>query len=186
VDSKRDHPTVVEVLSAYVREHAHPRRPASPGTLKNSLSEQALYEKPAVDVQAALTILGRLPARFGISRGDLSSSNLAGADLNLADLSGADLHRADLSNASLREADLTGAVLIYANFTYALLDQANLTGAILYRADMRRAELLRQEQVDSAVGDELTPLPPKLKRPVSWVGDAVPIPILSQDEDQRL
>jgi hypothetical protein len=87
IDSKRDHPTVVEVLSAYVRERSGPirlvrpinRRTAHPPTLGKQL-------KLSVDVQAALTVLGRLPLRTGVSRGDLSYANVTGASLIGANL----------------------------------------------------------------------------------------------------
>jgi uncharacterized protein YjbI with pentapeptide repeats len=42
-------------------------------------------------VQAAVTVLGRLPPREGVSRGDLAQANLAKADLTDANLDGANL-----------------------------------------------------------------------------------------------
>jgi hypothetical protein len=82
VDSERDHPTFVEVLSAFVRESAAAPPPDDGPEQK---------PKPATDVQAALTVLGRLPKRANVSRGDLSGAQLAGTDLAGAHLNGADL-----------------------------------------------------------------------------------------------
>jgi hypothetical protein len=89
-DSKRDHPTVVEVLSAFVREHS---------TLAEPQPDDGRVTKspPPTDVQAAVTVLGRLPKRSGVSRGDLTGAELAGAQLYGANLSGARLYGANLS-----------------------------------------------------------------------------------------
>ncbi|MBA2694630.1 MAG: pentapeptide repeat-containing protein [Actinobacteria bacterium] len=144
LDSARDHPTVMEVLSAYVREHA-------PRTTCTSL---ALSAPPTTDVQAILTVIARrdenrdrdtldlnntcLPgASFGstslvgadLSRTDLSGANLIGANLNGANLGAANLGAADLGAADLGAADLRGAFFDVANLSYANLTGANLTGA---------------------------------------------------------
>jgi hypothetical protein len=97
-DSERDHPTVVEVLSAFVREHSAPKaeQPATP--------ESAGGKGPPTDVQAALTVLGRLPQLAEASRGDLTGAHLQRADLQGADLRGAKLEEADLQHADLRRA----------------------------------------------------------------------------------
>jgi Pentapeptide repeats (8 copies) len=178
-DSPRDHPTVVEVLSAFVREHGQP--PTSPtGAL--------LSVKPASDVQAALDVLGRLPQRSGVSRGDLSAAlvafaglrraNLSGAVLNetylpgavllKANLSGASLILADLSGAVLEGADLSGARLYEADLSGAHLEGADLSGAVLDGVDLQKAYGLTQAQLNIARGDANTQLPDGLRRPASW------------------
>ena len=161
LDSARDHPTVMEVLSACVREHA-------PRTTCTSL---ALSARPTTDVQAILTVIARrdenrdrdtldlnntcLPgASFGstslvgadLSRTDLSGANLIGANLNganlgAANLGAADLGAADLGAADLGAADLRGAFFDVANLSYANLTGANLTGAHLERANLSGANL---------------------------------------------
>lgn len=142
VDSKRDHPTVVEVLSAYVRERCAPtqivrpasRRTAHPPTLHKQV-------KVGVDVQAALTVLGRLPHRAGVSRGDLSWTNLSNVSLARADLTGALFMGAKLTGASLVRAKLPKAGLVTADLTRADLTLADLTGAYLGAADLTEANL---------------------------------------------
>jgi len=122
-DSKRDHPTVVEVLSAFVREHAQPPIQPSPGTADDAngeLTKPLLRTLPATDVQAAVTVLGRLPRRRDISRGDLEAAHLEGANLSYAHLEGAalfdaHLERAYLDGAHLEEAALHGVHLEGAN-----------------------------------------------------------------------
>ncbi|KUL43773.1 hypothetical protein [Streptomyces regalis] len=64
-DSPRDHYTIVEVLAAFVREHA--QTPAAP---------DAVDARAPADVQAALTVLGRRPQRPELK---LRPINLIGA-----------------------------------------------------------------------------------------------------------
>ena len=85
--------------------------------------------------------------------GDLAGRRLQGADLRRADLRGACLIRADLRGADLRQADLLGA---------------DLRGADLRSANLVDAIFLTQAQVQAAVGDRRTALPPVLKRPPHW------------------
>jgi hypothetical protein len=132
VDSPRDHPTVVEVLSAFIRERTSsaPRvRPAKRKTA-HPLSLSYRAKKLSVDIQAALTVLGRLPSRPDISRGDLSGASLPGAQLSKANLTGACLSEADLTGAFLSGADLTRSFLIGTDLTGAYLFGADLTGAL--------------------------------------------------------
>jgi hypothetical protein len=89
-DSARDHPTVMEVLSAFVREHSHEQWPPT----DSGRREQERSMRP--DVQAALTVVGRRDQRR-----DIQAINLAGADLTRARLTGADLTGADLRGATL-------------------------------------------------------------------------------------
>lgn len=189
-DSPADQRTVVDVLSAFIREHTRPSATSDGAAL-------------ATDVQAALTVLGRLPMRPKGPRADLSGTrltraNLADAWLPWADLRGARLVEAtlvdarlgwaNLAEASLERADLTGArmggsILINvslagANLHHARLTGANLTGASLERADLTEAVLdgadlagaarLTQAQVDAALGDGKTRLPAGLVRPAAW------------------
>jgi uncharacterized protein YjbI with pentapeptide repeats len=154
VDSSRDHPTVVEVLSAFVREHSEPRHTDSQPVLADVLRPflEGLTEPvhgnpplsvdpgeksgPAADLQAAVTVLGRLPKRPGVSRGDLSGAQLAGVWLTQADLSGAQLSRVNLSGATLRFVSLSDAELRQANLSEAKLDRVDLSGAYLNESNL--------------------------------------------------
>ena len=95
---------------------------------------------------------------------DLSGANLTfaymtGADLRQANLTGADLRHVTLIYADLTDADLTDATLFGTKLTGANLSGANLTGANLSGADLSLMGSLKQEQLDSACGDEYTILP---------------------------
>jgi hypothetical protein len=101
--------------------------------------------------------------------------DLRGADLRHTDLRGADLIGADLSQAVLERASLVGALLIGADLRGADLNVADLRGADLRGADLREADLthsffLIQAQIETAVGDLATKLPPSLVRPAHWAG----------------
>jgi hypothetical protein len=141
-DSPRDHPTVMEVLSAFIREHA-------PTTFCTQVTS---YTKPApggpTDIQAALTVIGRRnaqndgPSHLNLTHTCLTDADLLGADLLGADLTNTNLTNANLTGANLGYANLTGANLGYANLTGANLTIANLIGADLTHIDLTNANLI--------------------------------------------
>jgi hypothetical protein len=139
-DSARDHPTVMEVLAAFIREPSHVRRPPSgPGGQQQTRSI-------GPDVQAALTVVRRRDAERDIGRIDLTGAKLTGAKLtgahlSYADLAGADLTGADLTLADLTGADLTGAELRSADLTDAKLGSAYFANADLHFANLRFADV---------------------------------------------
>ena len=103
----------------------------------------------------------------------LRVSELARAGLRGKERRGADLMGADLAGAALRGANLRGAYLIGARLKKADLRQADLIGADLRAADLSGADLtgalfLTQSQVNAAIGDAGTKLPPALGRPAHW------------------
>lgn len=88
-----------------------------------------------------------------------------GADLAGRDLRGTNLRAASLRGALLLGADLRGADLRSADFTGADLRGADLSGA-----DLSGALFLVQSQLDAALGDPATRLPPAVTRPPHWEG----------------
>jgi len=92
----------------------------------------------------------------------------AAVDHRGADLIGADLRRADLRAASLRGARLVGADLRGADLRHADLLGADLRGTRLAGADLRDGLFVIQAQLDAAIGDLRTRLPPALTRPAHW------------------
>ena len=105
-DSARDHPTVMEVLTAFIREHSHEKWPPSDHPASRG---QEPSTRP--DVQAALTVVGRRDPDHDIQSIDLARAHLVGATLVGATLDGAGLDGADLFGATLTRADLTDATL---------------------------------------------------------------------------
>jgi hypothetical protein len=150
-DSARDHPTVMEVLTAFIREPAH--LGATPTT------RAGLQGRPRLraDVQAAITVVGRRNAGHDNpgQRIDLAEAHLAGADLAGADLRGVDLAQADLTDAQLTGTQLTRANLWRADLTRADLARADLTGAILDDAILTDTKLAETNLQDA------TGLPPQ-------------------------
>ena len=167
-ESEKDHWPIMEVLTAYVRQHA----PWPPEEGQQG-EENAPVEKPVEypegssqvseptkvptldpDIQAIMTVIRRrtrsfrygLPEPLDLHRTNLEQANLTGADLTgailwEAILREAHLEGADLTGAHLEAADLTGAHLEGANLTRADLSRANLTEADLTEADLTEADL---------------------------------------------
>jgi uncharacterized protein YjbI with pentapeptide repeats len=135
---ERDHPTVMEVLAACIREHSREQWPPTPS---NEPGAELPERTTRPDIQAALTVIGRRDTTHDQQPIDLTDANLTRANLTGARLSGARLSGADLTRADLRGADLTRASLSGANLTDADLRGADLTRANLSHADLTRARL---------------------------------------------
>jgi uncharacterized protein YjbI with pentapeptide repeats len=160
-DSKGDHPQIVELLSAFIREHA--------SLTERPEDTEGQQDAPSLttDVQAALTVLGRRKIKY--DRQSIPSVHLAytylrgavlidghferagfrgaylqgarGASLRRVHLKEAHLREAHLEGAGLSEADMEGAILIGAYLENARLDGANLRGANLTNAHLDGAAL---------------------------------------------
>ena len=95
-----------------------------------------------------------------LSRADLRDANLLAADLSTATLQGTDLRGADLLGTNLRNALLLGADLSGANVL-----NADFTGAVLSGANLATVEGLTAEQIEPAIVDGATQLPPHIDLP---------------------
>lgn len=151
-DSPRDHVTIMEVLTAYVRENASL---VSPTQKDNG----AVSYFPTLDIHAILMVIARRsdeqrqlekePLNIEdtnlraarLANGHLERASLHFVSLELATLSGAHLEKAGLINAHLERTNLVGAHLEGADLTGAYLTNANLTGAHLEQADLTGAHL---------------------------------------------
>ncbi len=154
-DSARDHRTVIEVLTAFIREHSHEQWPRSGGPAGRGQERPGQEQSIRPDIMAALTVIRRRYPYREIVSIDLSGATLPGAvlrraDLRYADLTGADLTGADLADADLSYANLKGTELTGADLSFAVLFAANLTGAVLRDTDLGRAGL-RGAHLDRAV-----------------------------------
>ncbi|MFH8692561.1 pentapeptide repeat-containing protein [Streptomyces anulatus] len=155
-DSRRDQPTIANVLASYIRTHA--AKPPAKG------------QDVSADVHAALTVLAtRDRTRDGAFHLDLHGVKLPNINLSFADVDAA-LHGADLSGANLTDAyldkaklryahlgkaNLRGTSLVSADLRRAILSKADLRGAVLLDADLRSTDVTKQ-QVDSAIADSST------------------------------
>jgi uncharacterized protein YjbI with pentapeptide repeats len=162
-DSSRDHPTVMEVLTAFVRERC---------PLPSELDAASDLPGPlAADIQAALDVICRRRierdsrpislARIYCPEAKLDSGNLAkaifsGAYLRDAVFSDVQLDRAlfegamlaqakffqvTLSHSTLEHADLRGSRFSNAALIGARLREAKLSGAQFFRANLTSADL---------------------------------------------
>ncbi|HEX8465282.1 MAG TPA: pentapeptide repeat-containing protein [Abditibacterium sp.] len=134
---------IIEVFSAFVRRHA------SPDVL-------GVSQRLSVDVQAALTALGRTP--------DVLAQLERPLDLHGINLREAYLPRCHFERAFLYDCDFEGALLIGANLRGAWLSRANLTRANLDGADLRGADLtgargLNPSELQDVQWDETTRWP---------------------------
>ena len=175
-DSEKDHGSIMEILTAYVRENA-PR---------NGEYAKKVAAKPPTDIQAILTVIGRRETTGKNRRNDrldLRHTHLAWVVILDADLQGVDLQGADLNRTILVRANLTGAnlgwdlpnrtKLIVADLSGVDLTGANLSGADLSDTTLIGADLtdtllsdaknLTAEQVQSAKNWRATHLPDSLK-----------------------
>jgi hypothetical protein len=163
----RDYSTVMEVLTAYVRENTTQAPGPSEGssevasTLTKATAEadegaeQAAPlepRRPTTDIQAILDVLRRTQTRvpeeyrtrLDLREANLQGANLLGTDLRRAILRGANLKGANLFIAILEGADLEGADL-QGDLRRADLRRAILEGADLRRADLEGADLMWAE-----------------------------------------
>jgi hypothetical protein len=188
IDSAKYHWTIVEILSAFIRE----KRPLDS------------TDPVGIDVRAALIVIGRrnvkqdpsnnsinlksvnlgdvevlcaklLSVDFGkaiLNRSNLSGSSLTCANLSGANLSNAILHHADLRGANLTKTDLSNAdlsntILNMANLSGANLGDANLSHTRLWGADLSTSENLTRDQLNVAIINEHTKLPDYLNIPIA-------------------
>jgi uncharacterized protein YjbI with pentapeptide repeats len=133
-DSARDHPTVMEVLTAFIREHSR-----EPWAVPVEGREPERSMRP--DVQAAVAVVARRDAKRDTDSIDLSGADLARARIIITDLRGANLLGTDLRGADLFHTDLSGARLAGVDLTGtrlagAKLSRAELAGAILIGANL--------------------------------------------------
>ena len=171
-DSQPDHWTVMEVLTAFIREYPHgkfsdqtstneaaktPSDITQPLQVDSSISRATIEDKKIpTDIQASLMVIGRrkwvdeetphqrLDLRKAALKGaELPQMNFLNVELIGANLTGANLTGTNLTGANLTRANLTGANLTGANLTGTNLTGANLTGANLTGAHLAKADLRR-------------------------------------------
>jgi uncharacterized protein YjbI with pentapeptide repeats len=141
-DSARDHPTVMEVLSAFIREHS-PERVPDPAAVETAKL------KTRADVEAAMTVIARRDEARDVGRINLAGADLTRTDLTRAKLAGAKLVSTNFTGADLTGADLTGARLINATLANTVLTGATLASAELQYAKLPNAHLLEAVLTDA-------------------------------------
>jgi uncharacterized protein YjbI with pentapeptide repeats len=151
-DSKPDQWTIMEVLTAFVRQNA----PIIKENKSQSPEDQEKLLKLRISIRACLTVIGeRKHPDLENKRLDLTEVNISGLNLKGLNLKGFNFTGANLTEAKLYKADLTGADLTGANLTGAKLTGANLTLADLTLADLTGADLTgaKLKEADLALAD---------------------------------
>ena len=179
-DSPKDHWTIIEVLTSWIREQSC-----------SSQNQNTIDELP-IDLQAALTVIGR--RNFGndpenkkidlrntclhgviLGRSNLPEVKFSESNLYRARLWKSNLYKADFSinydklalsfyyadfydfgikvKQEVREGKLRGANLAEADFGKAYLDRANFDGAILKKANLTGASLVKASLILSDLTD---------------------------------
>ena len=150
-DSKEDHWSVMEVLTAYVRGNCpvnkEKKTKASEWLGGKSMIDYLKDHRPDgdqgervlnKDIQAILDVIGR---RGHIETEGDRRLNLANVDLRGADMNKKGEQEVNFSNAIFTGSDLRGVKLSMAKLQGADLSDANLQGADLYKAKLQGADL---------------------------------------------
>lgn len=159
-DSERDHRTIVEVLSAFIRtklsEDSRTKKRRKKGEerpYKYPLADELLIAPRddlrglSEEIRAALSVLNRRDDErrravpMDLQGAELTHRDLEGIDWRWANLRQANLTRASLKFACLEGADLSNARLQRADMTWAQLNRANLNWADLQGADLEACDL---------------------------------------------
>ncbi len=91
-------------------------------------------------------------------------SNFSNANLENANLSGARFHASDLTGANLNSAKIVRTNLAYSDLNDARLKNANIKDSNFGDADLGTTVGLTYEQLEKAVINEFTTLPPRLEK----------------------
>ena len=143
-DSAKDHPTVMEVLTAFIREHSRePWPPIDADSRGNKNDRPGPTSRrpspwPGAGMQSATSCLLTSPARTS-PRANLARADLAGADLTARTSPARTSPTRDLAGADLADARTSPA----RTSRGATLAGAHLTGADLAGADLTRRAHLR-------------------------------------------
>jgi hypothetical protein len=173
-DSLKDHWTVMEVLTAFVREQSRKEYRGYIPSLSEPSSSIDIIEDDLTlreDIQAALTVIGRREwskverphQELNLMQAFLGKVVLFDANLRNANLFKANLQQSVLFRTDLRKAILADAILIGADLNYAKLNGTNLQFALLHRADLRTSIGLSWAQISKAFITDETMLPPELE-----------------------
>jgi hypothetical protein len=166
-ESEEDHWSIMEILTAYVRQHApwqpegaqHGEEDAAvenSGEDSREATEPTEVPPPGPDIQAIMTVLRRRTRFFGNGEGEPEPLDLGSTHLREAKLQGANLYAANLKGANLQGANLQGAFLWKTNLYAAFLADANLLGAILIDANLDHSMLVGAKITDEQLANALS------------------------------
>ncbi len=149
-DSIRDHIQIMEILCAYIRTNS---------PLKPKNTRPSHRKLLSVDIQAALTIIGRRHKWVGGKkylqkekaekyRIDLSHCNLRQAYISGANFYNANFYNTDLSSAWLNHVDFRNAQLDSAIMFETRLNDTKTDSAFMYKGDLSKCFNFSYEQIE--------------------------------------
>ncbi|MGM3307846.1 pentapeptide repeat-containing protein [Anabaena sp. WFMT] len=134
------HWTIMEVLTAFVRENAPLK--------KEEEGEKEKILKLRIDIQAALTVIGRRNCeneqenqRLDLNWIDIRGANLDRANLKRVDFICSNLDGTSFQKARLQDVCFWGSSIQWVNLSEAILQKVNLAGANLYQANLYQTTL---------------------------------------------
>jgi uncharacterized protein YjbI with pentapeptide repeats len=133
-DSPSDHQTIMDVLSAYIRNYTL--------TTDDRNATEEGHPIAPTDLQAALQVIGRRNVTSDLLPIDLRGAKLQGVELQDADLSGCYMPSADLSHSSLHRIKLRNSRLMWIDLSNAHLVEIDLSGSLLIRSNFHEAHLI--------------------------------------------
>jgi uncharacterized protein YjbI with pentapeptide repeats len=141
-DSERDHWPIMEVLCAYIRNPQNTGTPKLSKEAKNPAEWRQSIRAPRIDVQAALTVIGRRsPERIQYEIVNGLRLNLEEANLQDAILSHGNFSRAQFKGANLDLARIDFAELVNTNFWGASMESATIQHCRLWDACFASSQL---------------------------------------------
>jgi uncharacterized protein YjbI with pentapeptide repeats len=147
-ESKKDYLPIIEILTSYVRKNSCGDSILKNGNISMDIQSNestkhnvSKVRKISPDIQAILTVLGRLIKNGEPIILDLRATCLEGANLFGAHFEGANLFSAHFEGANLRNSHFEGADLNGVHFEGADFDGANLEGSKLNGAYFKGANL---------------------------------------------
>lgn len=141
-DSERDHWPIMEVLCAYIRNPQNTGTPKLSKEAKNPAEWRQSIRAPRIDVQAALTVIGRRsPERIQYEIVNGLRLNLEEANLQDAILSHGNFSRAQFKGANLDLARIDFAELVSTNFWGASMESATIQHCRLWDACFASSQL---------------------------------------------
>lgn len=161
-DSQRDHWSVMEILTAFIRE-ASPiafqkcKEVLSRALIRGDEAEKRLREyKVPTDIQAAITVIGRRNPKWIEQETDRQNLDFRGAVLRRAKFSFAILNDAVFFEADLSRAEFYSTELKNARFSLAILEKTSFSKANISGAGFYQTKDLWPEFLLKAIRDEQT------------------------------
>jgi uncharacterized protein YjbI with pentapeptide repeats len=144
-DSPEDHQTIINVLCAFVRNYSPPSTEAG--------VDQDDSVRTAVEIQAAMQVIGRRDTNHDQVPLDLRKAKLRGLELFDADLSGCYMPGADLSHCSFHRVGLQDSRLMWIDFNNSHLVDVDMSGCLLTRSSFQEAYMERVSLAGANLSD---------------------------------